>query len=95
MDVAMLVDATFASPAEAANIILLGRGGGERNLGGGIEVVRLRLWFVTLTSSLRVIYLPYNFLLISITLVKIGYTSLYSFSFTASLKNDKLSGSIY
>jgi len=26
MDVAMLVDATFASPAEAANIILLGRG---------------------------------------------------------------------
>lgn len=27
MDVAMLVDATFASPAEAANIILLGRGG--------------------------------------------------------------------
>ena len=94
MDVAMLVDATFASPAEASNIILLGRGV-SGILGGGKEVVRLRLWFVKLTSSLRVIYLPYNFLLISITLVKIGYTSLYSFSFTASLKNDKLSGSIY
>ena len=33
MDVAMLVDATFASPAEAANIIILGRGvwGRERS----------------------------------------------------------------
>jgi len=54
MDVAMLVDATFASPAEAANIILLGRG--VRGIWGeGFEVVRLRLRFVTLTSSLRVI----------------------------------------
>jgi hypothetical protein len=54
MDVAMLVDATFASPAEAANIILLGRGV-SGILGEGFEVVRLRLRFVTLTSSLRVI----------------------------------------
>ena len=32
MDVAMLVDATFASPAEASNIILLGRGEGKKSL---------------------------------------------------------------
>jgi hypothetical protein len=31
-------------------------GGENATLGGGIEVVRLRLWFVPLTSSLRVIY---------------------------------------
>ena len=31
------------------------REGGDRNWGVGFEVVRLRLWFVPLTSSLRVI----------------------------------------